>query len=443
MTPRPTPKSHARAPVTFATPLVWQIVQRALEYELAGTPADAALKKALSKGSRLQPVELRAAVGEIDAVNRHRARLTWALAQEQAASNSQNLLFAWRAIGIRQTPEQVRKILQGALMRDDASLIARLGRYTFDDKRMPEAVRLECPPMFEGALRQALGGRFAAEMRAGIERAPVDLRINTLKATVDDCARLLKKERVETVPMRWSPWGLRYRGEANLSSTRAFENGLFEFQDEGSQLVALLADARAEHQVLDYCAGAGGKTLALGAAMQNKGHLVAADVNDDRLARAKQRLKRAGVENAERRVIETDWAKKYRGRFDRVLVDAPCSGTGSWRRNPDARWSPSAAKLTELAALQDDILDRAARFVKTGGRLVYATCSLLPVENDERIETFLARNPEFERINARDVWATVTKAEWPGDDRKVLRLSPARHGTDGFFAAVLTRAKQS
>jgi 16S rRNA (cytosine967-C5)-methyltransferase len=153
-------------------------------------------------------------------------------------------------------------------------------------------------------------------------------------------------------------------------------------------------------------------------------------------------MKRAGVENAERRVIDSDWSKKHRARFDRVLVDAPCSGTGSWRRNPDARWSASAAKLDELTALQDDILDKASRFVKPGGRLVYATCSLLPVENDDRIKAFLSRHDDFVLTSARDVWAKVNSAPWPGDERQFLRLSPALNGTDGFFAAVLTRAKQ-
>ena len=440
MTTRPAPNKLSRRPVAFATPLVWQIVQRALDFELAGAPADAAFKKALSKGARAEPAELREASEQFDAINRHRYRLSWALQLERTVVTSEHLLFAWAAIRHRQTPEHVRRVAPVA--KEDASLVARLANYALGDKRFPEAVRFECPPAFEAPLRTALGSRFGAEMRASIERAPVDLRVNTLKATVEDCARLLNKERVETQPMTLSPWGLRYVGDANLSSTRAFGNGLFEFQDEGSQLVALLADAHPGHQVLDYCAGAGGKTLALGATMQNKGHLVATDVNDDRLARAKQRMKRAGVENAERRIIDGDWSKKHRARFDRVLVDAPCSGTGSWRRNPDARWSASAAKLDELTALQDDILDKASRFVKPGGRLVYATCSLLPVENDERIKAFLSRHDDFVLTSAREVWAKVNTVPWPGDERQFLRLSPALNGTDGFFAAVLTRAKQ-
>jgi 16S rRNA (cytosine967-C5)-methyltransferase len=441
MTPRPAPNNLSRKPVASATPMVWQIVQKALDLELAGLAADLAFKKALAKGPRVEPAVLHAAVAEFDAINRHRARLTWALTQESALVDGANFMLAWAAVGRRQTPEQLRTVI--VIDKEDAGLIARLGRHSLTEKRMPESVRLECPSAFEAPLREALGVRFAAEMRASMEKAPIDLRVNALKATVDDCARLLQKERVETRPMEWSPWGLRCVGDANISKTRVFENGIVEFQDEGSQLVALLADARPEHQVLDYCAGAGGKTMALAGAMQNKGHLIAADVNNDRLARAKLRLKRAGVENAERRIIDNDWAKRQRARFDRVLVDAPCSGTGSWRRNPDARWSASAAKLDELAALQDDILDRASKFVKPGGRLTYATCSLLPVENDERIAAFLASHSDFVLTPARDLWATRGLGPWPSSEAKFLRLSPAAHGTDGFFAAVLTRANRT
>ena len=420
------------------TPSVWQIVQRALESQLAGAAGDTALRKALAKGPRPEPDVLHAAVDELDAIHRHRARLAWALEQETAPVDATNLALAWAALGHRQSPEQLRKFT--ILSRADASLVARLGRRTLEDKHAPERVRLECPPAFEQHLGAALGERFATELRASLEPAPVDLRVNTLKASVAESMELLKKDRIEAKPTQWSPCGLRCAPDTKVSGTRAFANGLIEFQDEGSQLVSLLVDARRDHQVLDYCAGAGGKTMALAAAMQNKGHLVAADVNDERLARAKQRFKRASVENAERRIIDADWAKRHRLRFDRVLVDAPCSGTGSWRRNPDARWSAAAAKLDELSALQDKILDQASHFVKPGGRLIYATCSLLPVENDERIAAFLSSHDAFSLTPAHDVWATLGLGVWPFAEGQFLRLSPATHGTDGFFACVLTRA---
>ena len=183
--------------------------------------------------------------------------------------------------------------------------------------------------------------------------------------------------------------------------------------------------------------------MALAASMKNKGHIVASDVSDVRLARAKLRLKRAGAENAERIKlpdIDGKSMKKFYGRFDRVLVDAPCSGTGSWRRNPDVRWSSHASNISELASLQSSILERASRFVIPGGRLIYATCSLLPEENDERVRAFLAEHPEFSQMDAREVWKDLSDRPWPCGSDTVLRLSPARHGTDGFFAAILQKA---
>jgi 16S rRNA (cytosine967-C5)-methyltransferase len=243
--------------------------------------------------------------------------------------------------------------------------------------------------------------------------------------------------------MTTSPWGLRCAPETNVSATRAFRDGLVEFQDEASQLAALLCDARPGMQVMDFCSGTGGKTLALAAAMQNRGHIVACDISDVRLARAKIRMKRAGAENAERIKLpptDTKDMKRLHGRFHRVLVDAPCSGTGSWRRNPDVRWSTHAANLTELTALQASILAGASSFVQPDGLLVYATCSLLPEENERQVETFLAANPGFHRVEARQHWASLTQARWPCSGVDYLQLSPARNGTDGFFAAVLRKA---
>ena len=196
-----------------------------------------------------------------------------------------------------------------------------------------------------------------------------------------------------------------------------------EIQDEGSQLVAALVDARPGMRVADLCAGAGGKTLALAMTMQNRGQLVACDVSAARLDGAVRRLRRAGVHNVERHLLEPGdkWIKRRAKTFDRVLVDAPCTGTGTWRRNPDARLRLTEADLAELLPKQAAILDQAAFLVRTGGRLVYATCSLLPEENEAQVTAFLARHPDF--ILAGDF----------------LSLSPARHGTDGFFAATLER----
>ena len=200
---------------------------------------------------------------------------------------------------------------------------------------------------------------------------------------------------------------------------------MVDIQDEGSQLVALATDARPGMRVCDFCAGAGGKTLALAMTMENRGHIVACDVSAPRLDGAVKRLRRAGAHNVERHLLAPGdkWAKRRAKTFDRVLVDAPCTGSGTWRRNPDARLRLSLRTLDEIAPKQAAILDQAQNLVKPGGQLVYATCSILPPENEAQVEAFLARHPDFSRL---------------GPD---MRLSPARDGTDGFYAATLVRAE--
>jgi 16S rRNA (cytosine967-C5)-methyltransferase len=212
-------------------------------------------------------------------------------------------------------------------------------------------------------------------------------------------------------------------------------------QDEGSQLIALLTDARPGMRVADYCAGAAGKTLALAATMGNRGHIVACDVSATRLDGAGRRLRRAGVDNAERHLLQAgDKWRKRRGRsFDRVLVDAPCTGSGTWRRNPDARIRTNANDLAELTAKQAAILEDASELVRPGGRLVYATCSLLPEEDEMQIERFLARHSDFVVVPALGIWAEVCPGAAAPGEGPYLALSPARQGTDGFFAAVLER----
>jgi 16S rRNA (cytosine967-C5)-methyltransferase len=244
--------------------------------------------------------------------------------------------------------------------------------------------------------------------------------------------------------MRFAANGLRLKRRLSVVAGEAFHDGLIEIQDEGSQLVAALLDARPGMQVMDYCAGAGGKTLAIAAGMDNKGRVVAMDVLETRLDRSAQRLRRAGAHNVERRALDADnrkWLKRQAQAFDRVLVDAPCTGTGTWRRNPDGRWTLSPEDLVELVAKQAAILDAAAGLVKPGGGLLYATCSVLPAENERQVEAFLARHPAFAVVPVADVWRDAMGDEAPAGltSGPYLRLSPLRHGTDGFFAAALVR----
>ena len=303
-----------------------------------------------------------------------------------------------------------------ALAPSEQAVLHRLDGRSLEHASMPEAVRLEMPDWLVTRIAPA-------ELRALLEPAPLDLRVNLLKATRDEARAALAAEGLEATPTPLSPWGLRIEGRRQVTTGAAFRAGLVEIQDEGSQLVAALVDARPGMRVADLCAGAGGKTLALAMTMQNRGQLVACDVSAARLDGAVRRLRRAGVHNVERHLLEPGdkWVKRRAGNFDRVLVDAPCTGTGTWRRNPDARLRLTEADLAELLPKQAAILDQAATLVRIGGRLVYATCSLLSEENEAQVTAFLSRHPGF------------------CSDGMSSSLTPARHGTDGFFAAVLER----
>ncbi|MCO6419024.1 RsmB/NOP family class I SAM-dependent RNA methyltransferase [Siccirubricoccus sp. KC 17139] len=310
---------------------------------------------------------------------------------------------------------------------------------------MPEGVRLDLPDWALPGFTARFGPRLAEEAAAMEGEAPLDLRANLLKTTRAEAVAVLAAEGIETAPTEFSPWGLRLPARRPVTQSRAFQEGLVEVQDEGSQLIALLTDARPGMRVVDYCAGAAGKTLALAATMGNRGRITACDVSAPRLEGAARRLRRAGVDNAERHLLQQGdrWAKRRAGQFDRVLVDAPCSGTGTWRRNPDARLRTGSADIAELRVKQGEILSTAAELVRPGGRLVYATCSLLPEEDEAQVDAFLQRRPDFALLPLEAAWgearARYPELGPPPGDGDLLLTSPARHGMDGFFAAVLQR----
>ncbi|HVJ31891.1 MAG TPA: RsmB/NOP family class I SAM-dependent RNA methyltransferase [Terriglobia bacterium] len=329
------------------------------------------------------------------------------------------------------------------LDNDEKRLVKALAGQQLNPPEQPAAARLEYPGWIETQLQAVFGDRLDAEMAATLDEAATDLRVNALKATREEAIKALAADGVEAAPTALSPLGLRVKGRPPLATLNSFKSGLIEVQDEGSQLVALLADARPGMRVVDFCAGAGGKTLALAAQMQNKGKLVACDVLQGRVDRAATRLNRAGVYNVERLGLSSErdpWVKRHAGGFDRVLVDAPCSGTGTWRRNPDARWRLKPGDIEELAALQRRILESASRLVKPGGRLIYATCSLLPAENADHLAWIRENLPDFDLVPLPQVWREVIGGDCPvaGD---TLSLTPARNGTDGFFTAVFQRRK--
>lgn len=275
--------------------------------------------------------------------------------------------------------------------------------------------------------------------------APLDIRVNPLKVERDAMLATLRTGpalRFDPEPTPYSPWGIRLQGRPPVNRWPMFENGEIEVQDEGSQILAALVGVKRGEMVIDYCAGAGGKTLLLGALMRSTGRLYAFDVSAARLARAKPRFARSGLSNIVPVVIADDndqRVKRLRGKAHRVLVDAPCSGLGTLRRNPDLKWRQHPESLQELVDLQARILRQASRCVAPGGRLVYATCSVLPEENERQVEAFLAENPEFTLLDASKI--VQDRCENLTLEGPWLAMRPDRHGTDGFFAAVLERAK--
>ncbi|MDO5691359.1 MAG: RsmB/NOP family class I SAM-dependent RNA methyltransferase [Pseudomonadota bacterium] len=310
--------------------------------------------------------------------------------------------------------------------------------------------RHNLPGWLVAPLREQVGEEFDALAAALLEPAPLDLRVNTLKEKRASARAELAQAAIKSIETPYSPWGLRIAGKPALQKLDAFTRGAVEVQDEGSQLLALLLDARRGEMVADFCAGAGGKTLAIGASMRNTGRLYAFDVSAHRLDALKPRLARSGLSNVHPMAISPERderIKRMRGKFDRVLVDAPCSGLGTLRRNPDLKWRQQPKNLAELTAKQLAILSRAARLVKPGGRLVYATCSVLPDENEGVAAAFGAEHADFAPLKVAELLGGLkvsdaaalctTDAAQPG---QFLRLWPHRHGTDGFFAAAWQRS---
>ena len=385
--------------------------------------------------------------GHVYSVLRHRAALDWWSVKHAVEIGSRTRVLAALVLAEGWRPESVAMCCDGERFRPaplneaEKRLVSNLARHTLHHPGMSRAVANDLPEWFEPYLDRVFGKGLEQEMVALNASAPTDLRVNLLKADRATARRALAAEGAMAEPTPWSPIGLRLNGRVPLGGLAAFKDGIVEVQDEGSQITALLVDARPAMRVVDFCAGAGGKSLALAAQMANRGKLVACDVSAHRLDQATGRLRRGGVGNVERRALTSErdkWVKRHAGGFDRVLVDAPCLGIGAWRRNPGDKWRVTEADLANLIGRQQDILRSAARLVCPGGRLVYATCSLLREENEAQAEAFLAVSPEFSVIPAGQVWKETIGGAVPGSDR-YLRLTPAQHGTDGFFVAIFER----
>ncbi|HEX5312979.1 RsmB/NOP family class I SAM-dependent RNA methyltransferase [Aquabacterium sp.] len=328
--------------------------------------------------------------------------------------------------------------LKAAITADEAQWLEH--SQAIDVATLPEKLRHNMPDWLANPLREQLGEEeFWALVNSLSGTAPLDLRVNTFKAKREAVLEALKAANIEAIPTNYSPTGIRIEGKPALQKLDVFTSGQVEVQDEGSQLLALLTGAKRGEMVVDFCAGAGGKTLALGAMMRNTGRLYAFDTSGHRLDAIKPRLARSGLSNVYATQIaheRDERVKRLSGKIDRVLVDAPCSGTGTLRRNPDIKWRQSPKAIAELNEMQAAILKSAARMVKPGGRLVYATCSLLKSENEAIAEQFSQAHPDFVQVNAAEKLeqAGVSQAESLVTEAGHLRLWPHRHATDGFFA---------
>jgi 16S rRNA (cytosine967-C5)-methyltransferase len=341
-------------------------------------------------------------------------------------------LLAWQGtesfLRAAATPEELKWVYTSRLIN-----LAKQG----------ENLRHNLPEWLAAPLQAELGEEFWPLVESLNRPAGLDLRVNALKAKREAVQAALAEDGIVTQPTPWSPLGLRAEGKPALNISNAFNRGDVEVQDEGSQLLALLTEAKRGEMVVDFCAGAGGKTLALGAMMRNTGRLYAFDVSAHRLAALKPRLARSGLSNVYPAGISherDERIKRLSGKIDRVLVDAPCSGLGTLRRNPDLKWRQSPQAVAEMVVKQGAILEGAARLLKSGGRLVYATCSLLRAENEDIAAAFSAAHPDYEPVDVTEILARQQVNDPAQLVREgYLRLWPHRHGTDGFFAAAWQR----
>ncbi|MBT3396826.1 MAG: RsmB/NOP family class I SAM-dependent RNA methyltransferase, partial [Alphaproteobacteria bacterium] len=326
------------------------------------------------------------------------------------------------------------------LTDDEQAMIAHLGTADTPDSA-PDWVRGNYRQGLDASLRAGLGDNVVAEMAAMIPRASTDLRVNTLKSDRGAAQASLDADGIQSDLTPLSPIGLRVKGRARIAESVAFRSGLIEIQDEGAQIAALLVDAKPGQTVVDYCAGAGGKSLGLAAAMENSGIIHAFDVNPGRLGKSKARFSRSDVKCVIAQKIsggDDPAAQALKGLADRVLVDAPCTGSGTWRRAPEGKWRVTEKTLLEQVVGQRSILDDAAPLVRPGGRLVYVTCSIFADENQAQADWFLENHENFQAIDVGKIWGDVMTTPAPATNG-YLQLTPLGHGTDGFFVAVFER----
>ena len=412
-------------------------------------PADATVARFFREHRQLGPRERQLLSDAVYTMLREKPRMLW-LAQRYPAARPNPDAQAVRGKPPRKAGLGVSRALALLALRADAMWFDAAAtepernwlaqcRETASDAMPPECRHL-LPDWLANRLQEQLGDGFAPLAAALNATAPLDVRVNPLKARRPAVLQQLAEAGLSAGPTPYAPLGIRLEGKPSLHKLPLYADGAIEVQDEGSQLLALLVEPKRNELVVDFCAGAGGKTLALGAAMRNTGRLYAFDTSAHRLEGLQPRLQRSGLDNVHPMAIASEQDERLsrlRGKADRVLVDAPCSGLGTLRRSPDLKWRQTARAVEAMPALQQRILASAARLLKPGGRLVYATCSLLREENEAVAEAFTRQHPAFVPVPAQE---PLTRAGVQQADALCragyLRLWPHLHGTDGFFAAV-------
>ncbi len=394
-------------------------------------PADAVLSKFFRDNRQLGQNDRGFVAETAYAVLRRRRLLEKLLGAE---ANPRRLVLAalTRLSGVSQ------RQLEGAVSEKELKWVAELKGRQADELSLAE--QADFPDWLAERLLAYMQPDELLRLAQGLNQAaPLDLRVNPLKAERETVLARLAGEGIAAEAGQLSPLAIRLKAKPALQKHPLYLDGTIEVQDEGSQLLGYLLAPKRGEMAADFCAGAGGKTLLLGALMRSTGRLYAFDVSDKRLARLKDRVARSGLSNVHPVTIANEndiRIKRLAGKIDRVLVDAPCSGLGTLRRNPDLKWRQTPEGVAELARKQHDILKGASRLVKAGGRLVYATCSILPEENEAIVAAFLAAHADFRQVSAQEI---LDKQGIALECGETLRLAPHTHGTDGFFAAVLER----
>ncbi len=434
-------ESKSPAELALPRPFVAQAISLMAEVLKFERPADSVLSYHFKNHREMGHADRGRIAELVYGILRHLRSLRDVVARSEPPSPSEARYLVLAAL-VRLQAKNLREI-EHLIKGEDTEWFGRLK--AAGQEKGSAAVRHEFPDWLETALSAMPADELDALARSLLVSAPLDLRINPLHARRPEILAQLEKHGIAAKETPFSPWGMRLEGKPAIQRHPAFVKGDMEVQDEGSQLLAALVAPKRGEMVLDFCAGAGGKTLLMGALMKNTGRLYAADVSEKRLAKLGPRVARSGLSNVQTIRLaheRDDRIKRLAGKFDRVLVDAPCSGTGTLRRNPDLKWRQGEAQITELTELQAKILEAAAPLVRPGGVLVYATCSLLPQENTLIQQAFTEAHPEFEVLDPVAQLSAVG-IELPSDaliagptDLPGLQLLPHRHGTDGFFAAI-------